>query len=490
MSEGRVRSRALTKGSCVTRLEGPGPGRQLLERLQHEDQERRAREERARERDSRLIRRADDAMALPSGSESVLSNAAPMAEVEARPATFEAFGIIDGPRRRSPTKPLAVPAAAAAAAATTTTAPPAKRARSSGGAPGRQGRGGNSEKGAGRLGRPRSDRRAATKADGGTGDAAWMFDCACGISGRNYDDGTPMIACDRCGVWQHVQCSQLRTQALEGLEFVCAKCVGGGDTYEFRCRCGAAGTNYDDGREMIQCEACDAWQHTACQPELRGVKLDSISFVCSACRRAAGHGTSAGSPMDVVGQGEDVDIEGSATADDGEESDHTSSSPSPSSSESGSSNSRRARADDDNASDSSSDDVVVDDKDKDKDDGAGDEDDSNSDSGDSPGDKHEDDDVHVTTSSGSSSPDEASSSESGSATSAPGGEGGLGVHVATAAPAPRLGFACVCGIAARTYDDGTPTVACGRCRARMHAACVAVVDGQPPLCTQCGPSSS
>ncbi|KAI9229238.1 MAG: hypothetical protein DHS80DRAFT_29975 [Piptocephalis tieghemiana] len=35
---------------------------------------------------------------------------------------------------------------------------------------------------------------------------AWEFDCVCGKHGRNYDDGEEMVMCERCEVWQHVNC--------------------------------------------------------------------------------------------------------------------------------------------------------------------------------------------------------------------------------------------------------------------------------------------
>jgi len=34
----------------------------------------------------------------------------------------------------------------------------------------------------------------------------WIFRCLCGLKGVNFDDGSPMVACDECGVWQHDAC--------------------------------------------------------------------------------------------------------------------------------------------------------------------------------------------------------------------------------------------------------------------------------------------
>eukprot|EP00976_Prorocentrum_cordatum_P105426 1194257-Prorocentrum_minimum.AAC.2 len=35
----------------------------------------------------------------------------------------------------------------------------------------------------------------------------WTVSCVCGM---RADDGFPMIACDRCGVWQHLFCNGLQ----------------------------------------------------------------------------------------------------------------------------------------------------------------------------------------------------------------------------------------------------------------------------------------
>lgn len=34
----------------------------------------------------------------------------------------------------------------------------------------------------------------------------WTFSCVCGVSGENYDDGSSMLQCNLCGVWQHIKC--------------------------------------------------------------------------------------------------------------------------------------------------------------------------------------------------------------------------------------------------------------------------------------------
>ncbi|KAJ3283171.1 hypothetical protein HDU79_009289 [Rhizoclosmatium sp. JEL0117] len=65
--------------------------------------------------------------------------------------------------------------------------------------------------------RQRNDKKkgkSATKgkkklaAAAGAGDVgeSWLFSCSCGKRAKNWDDGLPMIACNRCSVWQHIGC--------------------------------------------------------------------------------------------------------------------------------------------------------------------------------------------------------------------------------------------------------------------------------------------
>ncbi|RUS14350.1 hypothetical protein BC937DRAFT_93940, partial [Endogone sp. FLAS-F59071] len=64
----------------------------------------------------------------------------------------------------------------------------------------------------------------------------WIFDCVCGVFGENLDDGTPMIACGRCNVWQHIACLQQDEEdetgsagrsmkEWESVDFVCRHCL-------------------------------------------------------------------------------------------------------------------------------------------------------------------------------------------------------------------------------------------------------------------------
>ncbi|KAJ1949790.1 CCA tRNA nucleotidyltransferase, mitochondrial [Linderina macrospora] len=48
--------------------------------------------------------------------------------------------------------------------------------------------------------------------EGGDVEESWMFACACGKAGHNYDDGRAMTACEKCLVWSHLGCS-LRAEA-------------------------------------------------------------------------------------------------------------------------------------------------------------------------------------------------------------------------------------------------------------------------------------
>ncbi|KAG4301304.1 hypothetical protein PCK1_002614 [Pneumocystis canis] len=62
----------------------------------------------------------------------------------------------------------------------------------------------------------------------------WIFDCICGISGKNYLDNELMISCDKCMVWEHAKCqynaneifSKLQEQIDKNTEipFICNKC--------------------------------------------------------------------------------------------------------------------------------------------------------------------------------------------------------------------------------------------------------------------------
>ncbi|KAF7721155.1 hypothetical protein EC973_005152 [Apophysomyces ossiformis] len=58
----------------------------------------------------------------------------------------------------------------------------------------------------------------------------WTFDCVCGVSGQNMDDGSPMIACEKCGIWQHIGCLRKagyidkKLKSLDNFQYVCFRC--------------------------------------------------------------------------------------------------------------------------------------------------------------------------------------------------------------------------------------------------------------------------
>lgn len=107
----------------------------------------------------------------------------------------------------------------------------------------------------------------------------WVVDCTCGMSGRNIDDGTKMVECDKCKNWVHIACALKpgRTEIAE--HFLCFKC----ETWYFDCKCGMRGSDYDDGSAMIECDKCKVWQHTECAGFSEGVELPK-HFRCDICR--------------------------------------------------------------------------------------------------------------------------------------------------------------------------------------------------------------
>ncbi|KAI9027296.1 hypothetical protein CLU79DRAFT_844081 [Phycomyces nitens] len=73
-------------------------------------------------------------------------------------------------------------------------------------------------------------KRKRTKVQEEEEESNWTFDCICGLAGQNVDDGSPMIACEHCGVWQHIQCLRKSMQitkslkSLDNYEFICEDC--------------------------------------------------------------------------------------------------------------------------------------------------------------------------------------------------------------------------------------------------------------------------
>ena len=55
----------------------------------------------------------------------------------------------------------------------------------------------------------------------------WVFDCSgCGIHGKNIDDGSHSVACEKCNVWQHSKCLGITKAEAEkdDFHFVCKDC--------------------------------------------------------------------------------------------------------------------------------------------------------------------------------------------------------------------------------------------------------------------------
>ncbi|KAJ9082111.1 hypothetical protein DSO57_1007444 [Entomophthora muscae] len=69
-------------------------------------------------------------------------------------------------------------------------------------------------------------------------DGGWDFSCVCGKYGRNFDDGTPQVACETCNVWQHIACVKYATPSgkpvnnFDDIPFYCEKCKSKAATAE------------------------------------------------------------------------------------------------------------------------------------------------------------------------------------------------------------------------------------------------------------------
>ncbi|KAK2737058.1 hypothetical protein FQN55_001328 [Onygenales sp. PD_40] len=55
----------------------------------------------------------------------------------------------------------------------------------------------------------------------------WIFDCSgCGVHGENLDDGSHIVACEKCNVWQHSKCLGIAQNEAEkdDFHFICSDC--------------------------------------------------------------------------------------------------------------------------------------------------------------------------------------------------------------------------------------------------------------------------
>ncbi|OQR97479.1 hypothetical protein THRCLA_06931 [Thraustotheca clavata] len=114
----------------------------------------------------------------------------------------------------------------------------------------------------------------------------WYFDCQCGQTGHNYDDGKRMVQCEICSTWQHTSCAGIPDDNEPSSGYTCMKCTqastpNAGD-WMVNCSCGINAKNYDDGSRMVACDRCNTWQHTLCA----GIPIDQEppeDYVCIAC---------------------------------------------------------------------------------------------------------------------------------------------------------------------------------------------------------------
>ncbi|KAJ5899096.1 hypothetical protein N7495_003840 [Penicillium taxi] len=55
----------------------------------------------------------------------------------------------------------------------------------------------------------------------------WVFDCSgCGAFGENMDDGSHSVACEKCNVWQHSSCLNIKKEdaGKDDFHFICRDC--------------------------------------------------------------------------------------------------------------------------------------------------------------------------------------------------------------------------------------------------------------------------
>ena len=53
----------------------------------------------------------------------------------------------------------------------------------------------------------------------------WKFDCRCGASGLNYDDGKRSLQCDVCKIWMHNRCNKVPVKSDDLLVYFYRKRV-------------------------------------------------------------------------------------------------------------------------------------------------------------------------------------------------------------------------------------------------------------------------
>jgi len=141
----------------------------------------------------------------------------------------------------------------------------------------------------------------------------WTFHCACGELVTNFDAEEAMptgeqFECVGCANWGHLECypeyaaAAARGEALSTLELYCVSCRDawrdtshGGESWTFTCVCGrnegASDTTVTSGDapsgRMFQCSKCEAWSHTECYDEFRGLDDDELPDImqCHRCSK-------------------------------------------------------------------------------------------------------------------------------------------------------------------------------------------------------------
>jgi hypothetical protein len=81
----------------------------------------------------------------------------------------------------------------------------------------------------------------------------WVIRCLCG---NNVDDGSTMIQCEKCDVWQHAVCTGFRGAESVPEKFLCERC----EARPVSCICDSTELS---GR-IVRCAECARWQHQAC----------------------------------------------------------------------------------------------------------------------------------------------------------------------------------------------------------------------------------
>ncbi|KAI8089055.1 uncharacterized protein BX664DRAFT_332062 [Halteromyces radiatus] len=81
------------------------------------------------------------------------------------------------------------------------------------------------------LGKRKRGRKPKIQQKAKQEEESWIFNCSCGVHGIDLDDGTPMIACEKCNEWKHIQCLREsgqvddRLMSFDDFIFICRRCT-------------------------------------------------------------------------------------------------------------------------------------------------------------------------------------------------------------------------------------------------------------------------